>query len=127
LRNQTDLKEKIANLFIDLSVQFRIPDHAPFSDSAFPHFELGLYQSDNACGISHEFQNCWNNDAKRNERCINRDQIYGLGDSVCVHMADVGSLDHHDARVLTQFPRQLTVSHIDREKPFRPRVEGDNQ
>src|SRR6185437_11681559 len=50
-----------------------------------------------------------------NERAINNRQIERQkrrGKSGRGQFASVGFLHHYDARILTQFPRKLTVTHI---------------
>ncbi len=99
----------------DRAVDLGIPDDPPFAHEFPPRLELGLDERDDPSPLAHELHDNGENQVKPDKRDIHRGQVDGFREGF--HMADVRAFHDHDPGVLTQFPRQLAVPHIDGVNP----------
>ena len=103
------------------SLDDRAPDvgvahDAAFADTRPPGLELRLDQQDELGGGGREAEKVRRDGAQRDERDVDDAEV-GRGGSICVELdvAHVGALQHRDAIVGAQRPRELAAPDVERD------------
>ncbi|MPN47443.1 hypothetical protein SDC9_195045 [bioreactor metagenome] len=89
-----------------------IADHAFFADLIALGLKLGFNQADHRpTGLKQSVRRRQHN-RQRNKRNVNADKIDRFGNIGLGEMTHIGALPIDHARILTQTPGQLTITHI---------------
>src|SRR4051794_1373169 len=94
-------------------VQRRVAYDAAFPDVSASHLELRLHERDDGALRRQQALHRRQHEAERDERRIDRREIERLGYARRVELADVRTLEAHDASILAELPRELAVSDVD--------------
>lgn len=100
-----------------------LANDATLADRVAPGLELRLHQRDDVATVAELRERGRQHESKRDEGDVGYDDVHRLFDGHA--LARVHPLVHHDARVLTQAPIELTLAHIDRMDAFRAALQQD--
>ena len=96
-----------------------LPDNALLADLVPPGLKLGLDQAEYLPRLLQELLNGRQNDFQRDEAHIHHGQIQWLPQLLGRHIADIGLFHNHNSGIRTDFPIQLTITHINGKDLFR--------
>ena len=98
-----------------------VADDAALADLVAADLELRLDQRDDRLARRRPQQlgDPRQHERQRDERHVDHREVARLGDPREIEVADVLALEHDDARVLAERPRELAVADVDRVDPRR--------
>ena len=105
--------EKCGKFVKHLLMQPRIPHDTAFADLTLTDLELRFDQRQDGGVRLHKLKDSRYDNSEGNKRNVDRDEVDRFADGFKGQVADVGPFEDSNARVLSQFPRQLAIADID--------------
>ena len=110
---------QVADLVDGAAADASVADHAALADLVAADLELRLDERDDrlARRRAQQLGDARQDERQRDERDVDDREVARLGDEREIDVADVLALEHDDARVLAERPRELAVADVDRVDP----------
>lgn len=109
---EPEVARRFADLLHDLLAHGGIADDAPFADVFRARLELGLDKHDALGTWGKNIEEWWKDGTQGNKGAVCCKEGGALPQVLWLQVAHVTALHHHDAWILPERPRQLTVADI---------------